>query len=332
MKYRLCHIFIGILLWSISCYSANAKEVLIVASYHPENEWTIDCINGIKNIIGNRHDISIIYMNTKQRPKIEHQQIADDVLQQLHVKNPDLIMTADDNALKYLAPAFGKMDTPIVFYGVNANPRSYFYGYKLPDNVTGVLERRMLIPLGRMIKTLVPTRSKKFLILFDDSQTTEAHLEITLHGKKSIPFDGNIIEWQRHSYYDDWKKAVLSSIQNYDALIVENWYTVKYRDTDTVVPEPEILTWTGRHSPIPVFGTIPHSVGPDKFVGAKVLTGIEHGGDAAKMVLEILDNNKRPWEIKKVTTRPTKYYFNKENLNKFNIQLPPDIEKKAIFQ
>ncbi|MBF0289711.1 MAG: hypothetical protein HQM14_18005 [SAR324 cluster bacterium] len=311
---------------------ASAGNITVVASYHPENAWTANCIQAIRERIGTKHAIDVIYMDTKRKPPSEHQEIADRTWKQIQKQKPDLIMTADDNALKYLAPEFEKIDSPVVFYGVNNNPRVYFKNGKIPENITGILERRMLIPLGRMIKNLVPIQKNRFLILFDDSQTTKAHLAITLHGKKNISFDGTTIEWQSHSYYDDWQNAVTRAAQTYDAIIVENWYTVKQRSTGQTVDANEVLTWTGQHSPVPVFGSIPHSVGAKKFIGAMVLTGSSHGRDAAKMALAILDEKKKPKDLTILTTKPDKYYFNQNNLQKFNLTLPANLQREAVFQ
>ncbi len=168
--------------------------------------------------------------------------------------------------------------------------------------------------------------------IFDDSQTTKAHIEVSFNGNKNLLIEGTTVEWKRHSYFKNWKNTIRNSIKNYDAIIAENWYTVKYIKNNIDVKEKKILEWTGKYTPVPVFGTIPHSVGPERLVRAMVLTGRDHGRDAAIMTLKILDENKKPNQISIRTTVAGKYLFNIQNLRKYNIKLPIEIKKRTHFQ
>lgn len=332
-KMSLFRLFIaGVVLVLTLTGSALAGRIVLVASYHQGNEWSDQCIAGLKELIGPVHELDIIYMDTKRRPESAHAGITASVLQTLAAAAPDLIMTADDNALKYLAPAFEKIKTPVVFYGINGNPRDYFGARSLPRHVTGVLERRMLMALGRMIHKIVPVTHRRYLILFDDSWSTKALIRNTLHGEKTIRFQGLTMEWKSLGYLDEWQRTIRNAHQTCDALILETWYTIKDRNTGDVIPESEILALTARESPVPLFGTKRQAVGPGKLVGAKALSGVEHGRDAAKMALAILDDGTHPSALPVRATLPTTLYFNLENLKRYRLTLPPDMEKAAVFQ
>lgn len=164
--------------------SALAANVLVISSYHPENSWTADCLNGVKDTLGTKHDINFVYMDTKRKPQSEYPQIAQKTLSQVDSIKPDIVMLADDNALSFLGQTISDNQIPVVFYGINNNPRVYFATERLPANVYGILERHLLLPLVRHINIIVPMKHKKVLLLFDDSNTSKSIIDVELKGNK----------------------------------------------------------------------------------------------------------------------------------------------------
>ena len=321
----------GLLVVFLLPNNALTGEILLVVSYHPSNEWTANCIKGIRQQIADRHSIEIIAMDTKRKKESEFQTIADSVWARIIDKKPDLVMLADDNALKYLGPRLSQSDMPVVFYGVNNTPRSNLPNGRIPENMTGLMEKRLLIPLARTVIRIVPANHNRILILFDDSETTKIHLEKALFGKKTIPLKNSTIEWKSIGYYDIWQETVLDADNHYDAIIMENWYTVKDRHTKTVMPEQDVLEWTAQNAPVPIFGTTPFAVGRKRLVGALVLEGTEYGQAAAEIALQILDSGMKPSEFTITYSEKGKYYFNEQKLTQFNLQLPAEIRNVASF-
>jgi len=327
VRYFKTSLFIVIII--LFATNAYAKNILYIASYDLDMNWTKICHEGVLSSIGSQHNVESIFMDTKRKPVSAHQAIADKIWGEVLKKKPDLIMLADDNALKYLAPKLEKTKIKVVVLGINANPRIYFSKPQIPTNFTGVLERLLLIPVTRGIKKITPLEKKKVLILFDNSPTSTAIVDVALYNKKSLTWDGTTVEWQAITYYENWKKAVITADDEYDAILLSTWATVKHRDTGEALTEKEILEWTGQNSPVPIFAMNAHVVGSKMAVGAMVLDGHRHGKDAAEMALKILNNEEtKQWK----TTKNGIWYFNKANLKKYNLTLPAEIEKDTVFQ
>ena len=96
--------------------------------------------------------------------------------------NPVLVMIGDDNALRLLGPKLSKTRTPVVFFGINNNPRYYFDNNQLPKNMKGVLERTPIGPWLRYLHKIIPD-AKKALILMDASPTSEAIAGVFFQGR-----------------------------------------------------------------------------------------------------------------------------------------------------
>lgn len=99
-------------------------------------------------------------------------------------------MLADDIAISLLSKRLSETRTPLVFLGLNANPREYqLHGYK---NFTGVLEHPLFKRSLLFVDLLLPDKKeKKLLILSDTSPTSIAALDPINHNKQTIMI-GNI--------------------------------------------------------------------------------------------------------------------------------------------
>ncbi|WP_163336398.1 ABC transporter substrate-binding protein [Desulfopila sp. IMCC35008] len=132
--------------------SAEQKKVLYVNSYHSGYEWSDKIEKGIFKALNitllpdgsldttkSDVDLKIIRMDTKRNVTEEFKKKAalqaKTVIEQWH---PDLVITSDDNAVKYLAAEYYRnSDIPFVFCGVNLDASVY----GLPSaNMTGIVE------------------------------------------------------------------------------------------------------------------------------------------------------------------------------------------------
>lgn len=320
---------LAILLLLLTSPYTMAANVLVISSYHAENRWTEDCLNGVKDTLEPKHDVTLFYMDTKRKPKSQYPKIAQDTLKVVESSKPDIVMLTDDNALNFLGQKISDQHIPVVFYGINNNPRVYFSDERLPNNVYGILERHLLIPLVRHINMISPLKHKKVLLLFDNSNTSKSIIEIDLKGSNNIIVDGTELHWEMVNDFDEWKAQVSSSIDNYDAIILDTWFTIENEKTKQVIPENEIIDWTGTHSPVPVFSVISRTVSKDKAVGAFVLRGYDQGKEAAEMVLMLL-NGEKPKKFK--TIKSGQFYLNQTNLEKFNLAVPEHLKTRSIYK
>ncbi len=247
---KIICIFISLMtffLFQVNAYAEKKKLVLIIHSYHPEFEWVSDCTAGIEAKLNNKYQLSHFYMNTKRLPSSEFKTQANLAWEEYQSLKPDLVMTGDDNALKFLYPRFIDTKTPVVYFGVNNNPRSYFIdGY--PENITGVLERTPIIHGVDIIKKFLPS-PKKILLIMDKTPTSDADIENTFKGRTKA----KSLKYLQSNNWDIWKKTVLSSKEKYDALLLGTYYTVK--DTEgKFISYKDVVTWITQNSPVPTFG------------------------------------------------------------------------------
>lgn len=318
-------LIIGLLFYSDAF--AGKKKILIIQSYHPLLTWTAQCEKGIKTVLGSEYEIHSYYMDTKRIPKSEFLKHADVAWGKYLKIKPDLVMIGDDNGLSLLGPRFSRTQTPVIYFGINNNPRNYFD--RLPDNITGVLERTPIVPWLRYLKDIIPN-AKKVLILMDSSPTSEAIIHVVFQQRKSVKVSGLTAEYRIVKDWSEWVFFVKNS-NKYDILIMPTFHSIKDETQESVSVE-SVVEWTSANSAIPVFSNQDYTVSSKGVVGSYVIYGEAHGKLAGEMVLEILKMKKSPRDIRNITDRNGKFYFNKDQLNRFKLKLPAEIKEQAIFQ
>ncbi|MBW8190249.1 ABC transporter substrate-binding protein [Neiella marina] len=319
---------IVILCFALLTQVANASDVVVVSSYHHANSWTNKCLTGIYGVLSPDYQLATFYLDTKRLPKAQHQQQALKALDFIEQQQPKLVMLGDDNAIRLLEPTLIARNIPVVYYGLNNNPREVFDDSRqLLLHSVGVLERRQLEPVARLIQSIVPATNNRILIIMDNSATTEANLNYVYGGKQQITWGTMRVDIKVFDRYQDWQVAVKHAPEQYDAIIVQNYFTLKGKDA-RVIPENEVIRWMSQHSKVPVFSSSIASVGPGKLVGAIAINSENHGATAALMAKQIL-NGETPPPYK--NSELTEYYFSKAELDRYQLSLPPALAKKASF-
>lgn len=173
----LKHIIIPLLFcyWTLPVFAAdeNQKVILNISSYHDGYGWTDDCVAGITEGVGSNHKLINHYMDTKRIKKEDFKKAANQALTAYNKIKPDLVLIGDDNALLLLGGTIANNNTPVVYYGINGNPRLYFYG-SIPKHVTGVLERVPIIPMMRVLGVLLKHNINQKVTILSDGSTTSA--------------------------------------------------------------------------------------------------------------------------------------------------------------
>lgn len=320
----LCMIMIGMLLGKDVC--AEQKKVLVIHSYHQELPWVEQCNQGIDSVLADTVVLKHVYLDTKRVPESRFQEKADTAMNVVRTFEPDVVMTGDDNALRLLGPEVSASRIPVVFFGINNNPRQYFTA--IPDNVTGVIERVPLFPWIRHLADIMPG-AKKALVLMDDSPTSDAIINVTFAKRKDVFLDGISVEYEVAANWTEWQRIVRAG-GTYDFITVPVFHNLK-TDAGVHVPVDEAIRWTSENSPVPVFAYQDYAVSDTGVVGAYVIFGEAHGRHAALMAEAILEG-------RAFTVPPTQmdqegvFYFNKKQLQRFGLTLPEEIRKKAEFR
>ncbi len=320
--YRLCFLI------SLITLPLHAKEVLLINSYHVGHGGSDLRVRGFKSALPEDIQIHEVYMDTKRKPASQFESIAQQTWGTFQKIKPDLVIVNDDNALRMLGEKISNTGTPVVFMGINNNPRSYFT-MTIPKNVSGVLERHLIVPLVRYFKSFVPMKKKRVLILFDESKTSTSVIATALYGKHTLSFGKVTIIVKKYSLAKDYIQAATDAALEYDFVVLDTFYTLKDINGKPVKYQ-DVLLAINHASKIPVFGVTDYSVGKDATAGALTMSMEKHGAVAATYTQKILEGKKLPNNYR--NSKSDIFVFNQTMLDKYQLTLPEPIRKQAIFR
>jgi len=132
-------------------------KVLVVMSYEEDFPWDVEVKEGIEAGLGGSSDILYFYMNTKTDLAGGPDRAREAYQLYQHYK-PDGVIASDDNAQSMFVVPYlkDKVNTPVMFCGVNAEPEKYGYPAR---NVSGILERGHIKESIALVQDLLPTVS-----------------------------------------------------------------------------------------------------------------------------------------------------------------------------
>ncbi len=308
------------------CGVAKKENILVIESYHAEYLWDMSYKEGLHETLGDQYNIIYFEMDTKRLPQSAFQSKAELAWETYQKVNPSLVILGDDNALKHVGPKFIQTDTPVVYLGINNNPRNYgMVGHK---NITGVLERPLPQRSILFINTFL--KLKKVLILFDSGTTSQVISSEIFNAQESVFFSGIQADIKLIDSYINWQEAVLNSKkEGYDIIIAGLYHTIKDH-TGSHVDAEKVLEWTSQNTPLPPFGFWDFSVGANKTIGGYVLFGKEHGITAGRIALEIL-SGKSPGDINPQIPEKGRFLFSQSQLKKWGVTLTDPIASTAKY-
>ena len=319
----LCVIF----LITLSDLAFSKPKILVISSYNAEFQWDIDHYGALNETLGKNYDLEPFYMDTKRLPKDVHAKKAEEAWVKFQELKPVMVIISDDAALSFLGARFeAENKTPVVFLGINNDPRIYIKGHK---NVTGILELPLFSRSIAQAKSILEFNNmpiKKVLVLFDVDRTSEVVKKI--YGDMS--FGGVSSEMKLIGKFDDWKSEINDIEKNgYDAVVIGLYQVVKDADGNSELPNT-VLEWTSAHTKKPLFAFWSFSVGKSKAIGGLVLSGKEQGYVAGEMALKILGGA----DITKINPKAGEkgqFLMSKSELTKWKLKLPESIEKEVTF-
>jgi len=278
----------------------RAAHILVISSYHPEYLWDQSYNEGLINGLQGEHKISHFYMDTKRHPREEFDDIAQQAIAFYLKSKPDLVVLGDDNAINYLANEIASLGTPVVFLGMNENPR--LKGFVGHPKITGVLERPLLKRNISEMSQLMG-RLDKALVLFDSS-----NVALTV-----------------------WQEAVLNARKSgYQAIFLGLYHTL-IDEQGKHVSEQTVLEWTSANSPVPVFCFWEFTVGKGMAIGGLVLDGHDQGMQAASLINTILAGT-LPRTLSPRAALRGEYVFSKSELARWQLTVPDKWRHKILWR
>lgn len=300
----------------ISFFIFSESRIFVIESYSSDYLWDVEYTKALKETIADGNELFFFEMNTKNLPEEIHESMAEQAYEKYLEINPDIVVLGDDAALKFLGPKLAYKGIPIVYLGINNNPRNYFK--KLPPNIIGILERPIIKRSLVFLKELVPD-SEKVMILFDTNLTSQIVKKEYFYNRNSMRIEGMDVDLFIVDTFSQWKNLVNKSRESYDFLILGLYQTIKDEDKK-IVGSSEVAEWTSKNSPIPVFGFWDFSIGKNKAIGGYVFSGKKMGEKAGRIINRILAGESIK-EIGQVFDGDGVFLFSRFQLQKWNLKL-----------
>lgn len=170
---RILFIFAVILFTQTSfLYAKSVKNILILNSYHKGFEWSDKLIDGMEKLFYKSNiDTTILYMDSKRISSKDYFDKLKELYQlQLTKHKYDLVVAIDKFAYAFILQNYKELNIkqPIYFLGIEQFFEEEVKEYGLEGKVSGMMERRAIEENIDIIKTLMPT-IKKLYILNDQS-------------------------------------------------------------------------------------------------------------------------------------------------------------------
>jgi ABC-type uncharacterized transport system substrate-binding protein len=298
--------------------AAETRKCLFVSSYHQGYAWSDGVERGLRQTLAGKCQIRQFDMDTKRRKSVQEKTAAAREARSLIESwQPDVVITADDNAAKYLIqPYYAGADLPFVFCGINWTVEEYGFPYK---NVTGMIE---VAPVQTMIEQaigLVPG-ARRALYIGANTPTERKNAD---RMRKAVEDQGLEFEQQLASSLSSWVAAYASG-QDFDFIIVgsnagiDDWDD--RRAAQAIRQHTRRLTVTNHEWMMPVT-----MLGMTKVAE-------EQGDWAGRVALQILDGM-APDSIPIVANRKWDLFLNAGLIDAAGLKLPAQLVSKGkIFQ
>lgn len=294
--------------------AAPMKRCLFVSSYSKGYAWSDGVEKGLRSVLEGKCEIRQFDMDTKRRKSVEEKkQAALEAKALIETWKPDIVITADDNAAKYLIqPYYKDHSLPFVFCGVNWTAEEYGFPY---SNVTGMIEVAPIVPMLERAQQSVRKLRRAFYI-GADTLTEKKNLERIEDAAKNLGLD---LESELVATSDAWLKAYRTA-QSFDLVIVgskegiNDWDEGRMRQG--VLDSSRTLSVTNHDWMMP-YSMIGVTKVPE-----------EHGEWAAKAALRILQGVS-PSQIPIVSNNRRDIWINHEILSAAGLSLPDGLMRRG---
>ena len=274
------------LLWCAACLVAGhavAAEfrVLVVMSYEEDNPWVREIRGGIDAVLGASSEITYYYMNTKVDREGGPGKAAE-ALALFQSLQPHGVIAADDDAqAMFVVPYLkGKVDTPVMFAGVNASAGSYGYPTR---HISGVLERAHVRESLAFIKQLLP--SIKVVCFLTNNVPAGIALRTQVEEEKAS-YPAKVGSFHLVRRIDEIEALSRPMRRNCDALFIDSLEGIVGADS-VALNNREVLDVVTRVFPGPVLAGNRYQVEQGAWA-AVAKTGEEQGESSAEMLLKAM--------------------------------------------
>ena len=313
-----------LLLYSLPGVTAN---LLFIHSYHEGYPWVQEYRKAILDNLSQPVQIDNFFLDSKRLPYEEYSKRADMAWQVIKTHKPDMIILADDNAITLLSERISTTDIPVVFLGLNTNPRDH--GIQTYEQFTGVLERPLFKRSLLLVDAILPkAETRKLLVLSDSSATSRAALRPISEGLIPIRLGNLTIEFKLVESERAWHEAVLNAKKSgYQGIFIALYHSLTSEQGQYIDPE-KIIAWTAKESPVPNFGFWDFTIGKQANSGGYVLNGYEHGKLAATLINKLLHGAKAK-DLGYISDSKGCFRFSLSGVARWQLSIPQEVSNKA---
>ncbi|QYK01586.1 ABC transporter substrate-binding protein [Shewanella psychrotolerans] len=316
-----------VLLLLFCCLPSAAADLLFVHSYHEGYPWVQDYRRAILDNLSQPAQVDNFFLDSKRLPYEEYVKRADMAWNRIKSLKPDMIVLADDNAIKLLSERIATTNIPVVILGLNTNPRDH--GIQKFQQFIGVLERPLFKRSLLLVDTILPkAESRKLLILSDNSATSLAALNPISEELKPIRLGNLTIEFELVESERAWHQAVLNAKKaGYQGIFIALYHSLTSEQGEHVDPQ-KIIAWTAKESPVPNFGFWDFTIGKQANTGGYVLNGYEHGKLAATLINKLLHGAKAE-DLGYISDSKGSFRFSLSGVARWHLSIPKEMSDKA---
>lgn len=293
---------------------AAGKRCLFVSSYHRGYAWSDGVEHGLRAVLEGKCELRQFDMDTKRRQSPEAKaQSALEAKAIIESWKPDIVITADDNAAKYLIkPYYKDHALPFVFCGVNWTAKEYGFPY---TNVTGMIEVAPIVPMLEHAIDIVPNLRRAFYI-GAATLTERKNLDRFEEASRQLGFelDSALVDTN-----EKWLEAYARA-QDTDLVIVGS--NAGINDWDAERTQARVLKMTRKLSVTNHEWMMPFTI-----AGVTKMPE-EHGEWAGKAALAIL-GGLSPSAIPIVPNNRRDFWINPRIVEAADLTLPDSIMRKA---
>ncbi|NDV23775.1 ABC transporter substrate-binding protein [Desulfovibrio sp. JC022] len=303
---------------------ARDKSVVVVNSYNHDFKWVQEHNMVLKQGLSGKADVVFHYLDFKRLNKEACGNKVRSVKLLLDEQRPDVVVLTDDFALMSLGQFLVDRDIPVVFLGINGNARGYVDNVR---KITGVFERPLVKRSIAYLKEIVGPG--KYLVLMDDSLSSQVFVRESLGSNMNIDIPRVCASIYLVNDFEDWKVRVeRARADGYSGIVIGTYHIFKDEHGHHISSD-DVIRWTSKHAPVPVFGLWDFSVGKGKAVGGYVLSGIDQGREALNMVERLLEGEEIS-KIQPVIGKKGMLLFSDPEMKRWNIKIPDSLASKGF--
>jgi ABC-type uncharacterized transport system substrate-binding protein len=291
------------------------KKVLVVMSYHPGYAWQEGIAEGIESVLKDA-ETRYFHMDTK-RNLAGGKEKAEEAYAFYKEFKPDAVIAADDNAQSMFVVPYlkDKVETPVVFCGVNWDATKYGYP---AGNVTGVVEKHHGREGLNFMQVLVPG-IKKAAVIYNGTPSNRFNIDQIQAEMTEYPVE--IIEFAEVNTMNELRTAISRLEKQVDALIIPALEGIRDENGKSMDGR-YVNTQAAKMSNLPILGLSSWHI-KSGLLGGVVKTGQEQGDLAARIVLDIFSGTSIS-DIPVTQNRNGQRVINMTTANRLGIKLKPE--------